>query len=138
MLLQSRQKVLKQFSSQIAIESNLVHFEEIVDTYFKSQFHNNFKQFFNNLIIESSNNQSLIQITTHSKLLTFNDMKQVKDQDTKIRLEALVAFNTQQQLIQVVNDFLNPSAEYADIKNHVLIIQCDCGHFHDKIIKCAR
>lgn len=129
-------------ASTIQIESALVHFEEIVNTYFKFQYHNNFKQFFNNVVIQESSiertsQNNFIQITTHSKLLTYNDLKVVNSQETRIRLEALVAFNTQQQLVQVLNDFFN-QVECPNIKNHVLIIQCDCGHFHDKIIKCAR
>ncbi len=110
--------------------------DEIVRKYFKSQHHENFGQFFQELL-KDPNSSSFIQITTHSKLLSQSDVKILKSEDVLIRHESLVAFDTQQQLIQLLFDFYRPSPDLPS-SNHVLIIQCDCGHLYEKRINCAR
>jgi len=101
-----------------SVNSDLVSYETVVSRYFKDQSHYNFGQFFRGLI----DDPDFVQITTHS--------------DVIVRHESLVAFDTQQQFIQLLFDFYRPSADTG--RDHVLIIQCDCGHLYEKRINCAR
>ena len=128
--------MIKNKQNKLREYAHLVESEKIVDTYFKTQYHENFEQFFTE-VIEKRSESNFIQITTHSKLLSHNDLKQLSNKDTLVRHEALVAFDTQQQFVQVLDDFFHPCDQSKALK-HVLIIQCDCGHLYQEIIKCAR
>lgn len=114
--------------------NNNLNSKEIVDTYFKAQHHDNFKQFFNGLNADK-NTSNFIQITTHSGLLTQCDLKPLQRNNLSIKLESLIAFDTQQQFVQVISEFFHPKDIVDD---HVLIVQCDCGHFYEELINCAR
>ncbi len=115
-----------------SVNSDLVSYETVVSRYFKDQSHYNFGQFFRGLI----DDPDFVQITTHSRLLSPNDVRTVAGKDVIVRHESLVAFDTQQQFIQLLFDFYRPSADTG--RDHVLIIQCDCGHLYEKRINCAR
>ena len=118
-------------------DSDFVKSDNIVSKYFKTQWHDNFGQFFQELIKDTASH-GFVQITTHSRLLSQNDVKTMRSEDVVVRHESLVAFDTQQQFIQLLSDFYRPSPDSARSKNHVLIIQCDCGHLYEKRINCAR
>ena len=118
------------------IDNEIINSEEIVDAYFKGQFHDNFKQFFTQ-IIEEPDSSDFVQITTHSRLLSKNDVDALKTDTVNIRQVSLIAFYTQQELIQVLVDFYHPQGQ--DVApNQVLVIQCDCAHLYENRINCAR
>ena len=118
--------------------------DKVVEAYFLPQIHDNFTQFFNKIIHnkKASNECNFVQITTHSKLLSSNDLKALSFQNQNVTIlpESLLAFDTQSQFIQVLKEFFNYKSPDDDgtISNSVLIIQCDCGHFYQDLINCAR
>ncbi len=118
-----------------SVHSDLVSYKPVVSRYFNDQSHDNFGQFFRALI-DDPESPDFVQITTHSRLLSQNDVRTVAGKDVIVRHESLVAFDTQQQFIQLLFDFYRPSADTG--RDHVLIIQCDCGHLYEKRINCAR
>ena len=127
----------KEYEADDAVDS-----KEIVETYFKRQYHDNFDQFFTRIIkekqeIKLENNFSFIQVTTHSKLLSHNDIKYLAERNKDMHIEqvSLLSFDTQQQFVEVLREFYKPKDEKS---RNVLIIQCDCGHFYEDLINCAR
>jgi hypothetical protein len=120
----------------------IVDINSIIDTYFNQQSHDSFSSFFSNHLSNLSEVESnFIQITTHSKLLSKKNLKQFSNlNNIRIKIESLLSFDTQQQFIQVLKEFyesnLNETKDET-VKN-ILIIQCDCAHFYQELINCAR
>ena len=77
----------------------------------------------------------MVQLTTHSKLLSVIDLKDLRVEHA-VQLESLLAFNTQQQFVDVVSSFLH--GQRTDNKSSILIIQCDCANYYAELISCAR
>ena len=131
-------------SSYIQMDNERNSLDKVVDSYFMPQIHDNFNQFFNKIILNKQTNEcNFFQITTHSKLLSSNDFKtlSLQNQSVTIYPESLLAFDTQSQFIQVLKEFFSyksPDADETATSNSVLIIQCDCGHFYQDLINCAR
>ncbi len=134
----------------IAAKSESININSIIDIYFNQQTHENFGSFFQKHCLnrggDADKNQSMssnfVQITTHSRLLSRVDVDLLqsilnKDQKFKYKIESLLSFDTQQQFIQVLKEFYEANAEKGSDKN-VLIIQCDCAHFYQDLINCAR
>jgi E3 ubiquitin-protein ligase RNF213 len=114
---------------------------EIVELYFKNQVHDNFCDFFNKILIEKENKDNtcgFTQITTNSKLLSANDLKTLSSYNKIISVISLLAIDTQQQLITELKEFFSFKSESKELINKILIIQCDCGHFYQELINCAR
>ena len=115
----------------------------VVEKYFIEQPHDNFINFFQNFCIKNSSRPQFVQLTTHSKLMSKKNIENVSKliKNSKIRYESLHNFDTQQQFSQVLREFyalnLNPDNEDHELQN-VLIIQCDCSHFYQDLVNCAR
>ncbi len=126
------------------LENDKISLDKVVETYFLPRIHDNFTQFFSDIVHnkQPANECSFIQITTHSKLLSSNDFKTLSEQYQNVCIlpESLLAFDTQSQFIQVLKEFFNYKSPDNDgtITKNVLIIQCDCGHFYQELINCAR
>ena len=161
------EKVFNQKIQSNALFLNIFDNSEVnklMKAYFSEQHHNSFSQFLQMLRDTNTNTtgcapqQSLIQITTHSKLLSSIDLKRYSD-SYEIRCESLLSFNTQQQLIEVIKEFLKVEDDESDdnekqeekednerVKNsnnnnkkaRLLIIQCDCANFYSELISCTR
>lgn len=61
-----------------------------------------------------------------------------------MRTESLLSFDTQQQFVQVLKEFFDSNltsgieVDHSAKSKNVLIIQCECGHFYQDLITCAR
>lgn len=106
--------------------------DRLIKSYFQKQYHNSFAQFLGQLDKQPLH---LIQLTTHSNLLSLSDMKEFSSH-FNIRFESLLAFNTQKQFIDVVIEFLD-NRNKNGLKD-LLIIQCDCINFYSELVNCAR
>ena len=121
---------------QILGENEIV---KIIDIYFKNQRHNSFDQFLK-WILNEPTEEHLIQISTHSKLLsrTYLQAFQKKNENEKfsIKCESLIMFNSQKDFLAFLNEFLE-TPKRLDVKNF-LIIQCECANLYTDLISCAR
>ncbi len=119
-----------------------IDINSIIDVYFNQQTHENFGSFFQEHCCRNMAS-NFIQITTHSRLLSRSDIDHLRSipsqehQALTCRIESLLSFDTQQQFIQVLKEFYEANAENGSDKN-VLIVQCDCAHFYQDLINCAR
>jgi hypothetical protein len=120
---------------------------DVVDIYFNKQCHQSFLSFWqslcNSLIDSNFSSSKFIQLTTHSRLLTSDDL--ISESyginlltKTKICIESLLAFNKETQFVEVLHKFLDDiNASDSDCQN-VLLIQCECGNFYSDRISSAR
>lgn len=118
----------------------------IEKTYFKTQKHDNFISFLGKYCfqMQSQNydgnempyDNTLIQITTHSKLIYSREIQTLKSKytDMYVKTQSLLEFDTQQQFIQRLREFF----QLSDHEKKLLIIQCECGNFYQDLITCAR
>lgn len=140
--------------SQDTIDTNFV-----IDTYYNKQNHDHFAAFFRQNCLRSEvNNHPFVQITTHSKLVCKRDIQPLRAEssalgkDLRVRIESLLSFDTQQQFVQVLHEFFNlvrikivenenngnNKININDDIRHLMIIQCEYGHFNQELIACAR
>lgn len=140
--------------TQDTIDTNFV-----IDTYYNKQNHDHFAAFFRQNCFRSDvNNHPFVQITTHSKLVCKRDIQPLRAEssalgkDLRVRIESLLSFDTQQQFVQVLQEFFNlvrikvvenenngnNKINTSDDIRHLMIIQCEYGHFNQELIACAR
>jgi hypothetical protein len=112
-----------------------VDVKTVSQIYFYQQSHNSFGEFLNMLFLKDTKKQSFIQITTHSKLLSSNDIAHLS-KFFHIKIESLLAFNTQQQFVEMLNTFFKVNQQ--NEKPSILVIQCDCANYYSDLVSSAR
>jgi hypothetical protein len=133
---------LSQITNSSNISSDNIDANFVIDMYYNKQRHESFVSFFKANCFQPNLDNPFIQVTTHSKLIYSRDIEQLKramtsnEEKLKIRIESLLSFDTQQQFVQVLREFFE-SAAISKSRN-ALIIQCECGHFYQELITCAR
>ncbi|XP_013380375.1 E3 ubiquitin-protein ligase rnf213-alpha-like [Lingula anatina] len=113
--------------------------EGIWDQYFKQQKHESLLEYLHNEIMEKKPHDSVfVQVTTHSKLLSIDDEKEIakvlKLPPANVRSLALQNFGTEQEFGRKIRRFFN------DVKKNdtLLLVQCDSGDQNGSLIACAR
>ncbi|XP_053388236.1 E3 ubiquitin-protein ligase rnf213-alpha-like [Mercenaria mercenaria] len=110
------------------------------DLYFKKQAHKSLMQYLNQfLFVKELRKQVFVQITTHSKLLTFGHKEQISmatgvHVDKILLLENLSSFDTEQQFSNKIRHHLAHVNKDASL----MVIQCDSGDINVNLIACAR
>ena len=106
------------------------------DVYFSRQNHSSLADFLENALMEERHTESslLIQVTTHSRLLSSDDVSEV---ERRIGLTAecvsLQQFDTEHQFATRIRDF------YAHTKRSaLLIILCESADVNGDLVACAR
>ncbi|XP_015757858.1 PREDICTED: E3 ubiquitin-protein ligase RNF213-like [Acropora digitifera] len=111
-------------------------------TYFTTQEHSSLTAFLKSVLtIEERAKEDmgcLIQVTTHSRLLSSNDLQDVAA-STSLKLPnilclSLQQFHTEQQFCLSVRDFLAKLGG----REGLLIVQCNAGDVNSNLIPCAR
>ena len=116
--------------------SNSNEITSVAKVYFYEQSHNSFAEFLDLFLSnETMRSHSFVQITTHSKLLSTNDIAQFS-KHCHIKIESLLAFNTQQQFVELLNGFFELNKN--NTMPSILLIQCDCANYYSDLVSCAR
>jgi len=118
----------------------------VVEKYFIQQPHDNFNSFFQKFCVDNRSQPQFVQLTTHSKLMSKKNIENIvkSNKNVNIRQESLHNFDTQVQFSQVLREFydmnLNANHEFGKERKrqNILIIQCDCAHFYQDLVNCAR
>ncbi|XP_068694638.1 E3 ubiquitin-protein ligase rnf213-alpha-like [Montipora foliosa] len=110
-------------------------------TYFTMQEHSSLTAFLRNVLTgeeRGSDKGTLIQVTTHSRLLSSNDLQDVADSTSlclsNVMCLSLQQFHTEQQFCSSVRDFFAKLGG----REGLLIVQCDAGDVNGNLIPCAR
>ncbi|XP_068694646.1 E3 ubiquitin-protein ligase rnf213-alpha-like isoform X2 [Montipora foliosa] len=110
-------------------------------TYFTMQEHSSLTAFLRNVLTgeeRGSDKGTLIQVTTHSRLLSSNDLQDVADSTSlclpNVMCLSLQQFHTEQQFCSSVRDFIAKLGG----REGLLIVQCDAGDVSGNLIPCAR
>ncbi|XP_067056125.1 E3 ubiquitin-protein ligase rnf213-alpha-like isoform X2 [Acropora muricata] len=117
------------------------HADRLWSTYFTTQEHSSLTAFLKKILTTEERGEgmgSLIQITTHSRLLSSNDLQHVAA-STLLTLSNILCLNlqqfqTEQQFCLSVRDFLAKLGG----REGLLIVQCDAGDVNGNLIPCAR
>ena len=111
------------------------------DVYFKQQKHENLAAFLLGELASSGDGQSLsVQVTTHSRLLSTIDAKQIAEQinvsPDSLHCMLLQQLDTEQQFCREISEFFSHHASPSSSK--FLFVQCDEGDQHSDLLACAR
>ena len=111
------------------------------DVYFKQQKHNNLAEFLINELSSSEGDQNFsVQVTTHSRLLSTEDIEQTA-KEIRCDLQAvhyvrLQQFHTEEQFRREVSEFF--CKEMVSTSPRILIVQCDRGDEYADLLACVR
>ncbi|XP_078381354.1 E3 ubiquitin-protein ligase rnf213-alpha-like isoform X3 [Oculina patagonica] len=110
-------------------------------TYFTVQEHSSLTAFLRNVLTTEqrrSEKGTLIQVTTHSRLLSSNDLQDISASTSlplsNVTCLSLQQFHTEQQFCSSVRDFFAKLGG----REGLLIVQCDAGDLSCNLIPCAR
>ncbi|KAJ7339580.1 hypothetical protein OS493_005983 [Desmophyllum pertusum] len=110
-------------------------------TYFTMQEHSSLTAFLRNVLTTEerrSGKGTLIQVTTHSRLLSSNDLQDISVTTSlplsNVTCLSLQQFHTEQQFCSSVRDFFAKLGG----REGLLIVQCDAGDLNCNLIPCAR
>ncbi|XP_006816196.2 E3 ubiquitin-protein ligase rnf213-alpha-like [Saccoglossus kowalevskii] len=110
---------------------------QIWNQYFHEQHHDSIVSYLKLLMGSGQfKEDTLTQITTHSRLLSRHDTDQMSTElgSDSITVVSLHEFQTEQQFSRKARDFFNTVT--AKIK--ILVIQCSSGNEHTNLIACSR
>ncbi|XP_041354620.1 E3 ubiquitin-protein ligase rnf213-alpha-like [Gigantopelta aegis] len=110
----------------------------VLDTYFREQPHDDIFKYMMFKLDRSKSNSLYAQVTTHSKLLTDQEKKEILTYfdltANNIILLTLQSFDTEQQFCQQIRNFVEKSG--SGLK--VMLIQCGSGDKNMSLIKSAQ
>ncbi|PFX29705.1 E3 ubiquitin-protein ligase RNF213 [Stylophora pistillata] len=147
-VLRESQELLIQCATPDAV-ARLVHTkastqaDDLWVTYFTAQEHSSLTAFLRKVLTteESKLGQpegTLIQVTTHARLLSSNDLKDISAATSlplsNVSCLSLQQFHTEQQFCSSVRDVFAKLGG----REGLLIVQCDAGDLNSKLIPCAR
>ncbi|XP_071172243.1 E3 ubiquitin-protein ligase RNF213-like [Mytilus edulis] len=107
--------------------------------YFLDHHHENLFDYLHFKLDDLKEPNLIVQITTHSKLLSNADIDMLCKSMTSLRrrnvlLVTLQSFDTEQQFRSQIRSFF----QHTNTAGLLLIVQCDSGDENDKLIACAR
>ncbi|KXJ23385.1 E3 ubiquitin-protein ligase RNF213 [Exaiptasia diaphana] len=115
---------------------------KITNLYFVEQEHSSLSAYLGKVLSSSSDvdnqNGLLLQVSTHSRLLSENDLPEICDaigfKRPDVKLLHLQQFQTEQQFLKQVREF------FIELANHegILLVQCDSGDDNFNLIACTR
>ncbi|XP_022783821.1 E3 ubiquitin-protein ligase rnf213-alpha-like [Stylophora pistillata] len=147
-VLKDSQELLMQCATPDAV-ARLVHTklatqaDHLWEIYFTIQEHSSLTAFLQNVLAteERKSGQpegALIQVTTHARLLSSNDLKDISAATSmslsNVSCLSLQQFQTEQQFCSSLREFFAKLGG----REGLLIVQCDAGDVNSKLIPCAR
>ncbi|KAL3881537.1 hypothetical protein ACJMK2_027969, partial [Sinanodonta woodiana] len=114
--------------------------ETLRQIYWEEQTHNNLAEYLQQKVYLARMNKRdcFAQVTTHSKLLSPSDKEDISIATgislSRLSLEALQSFDTEQQFSRKIRSFLESDLE----EELLLVVQCDSGDTNASLVACAR
>ncbi|KAK3585590.1 hypothetical protein CHS0354_036776 [Potamilus streckersoni] len=108
--------------------------------YWEEQTHNNLAEYLQQKVYlaRMKKRDCFAQVTTHSKLLSPSDKEDISIATeisvSRLSLEALQSFDTEQQFSRKIRSFLESDLE----EELLLVVQCDSGDTNANLVACAR
>ena len=105
------------------------------DVYFYKQHHSSLLEYLKAKIAKSESGQNLLQVTTHSYLLSALEVTEIR-KGIGLEMEALALqqFDTEQQFVKRLQEFYEPRSQHES----VLLVQCEAGDMNNELILCSR
>ncbi|VDI39104.1 ATP-dependent DNA helicase PIF1 [Mytilus galloprovincialis] len=126
--------------TRISREPN-INDDELIQIYYKDQQHESLLQYINaNIVNSSRKTHSLIQVTSHAKLLSTPDVYQLCKllslTRKNVSLLSLQSFDTEQQFGRKIRDLLTKQMDRKNLR--LILVQCESGDRKGNLIACAR
>ena len=105
------------------------------ELYFSQQRHSSLLDYLKAKVVESDTEESLLlQVTTHSRLLSVGLTEFRKALGILVDSIALQQFDNEQQFVKRLKEFYNHESP----QNRVLLVQCEAGDMNNELVACAR